>query len=181
MKNLKKLFFTSIFILTILAFNSCNPFDELYLTLAMDTNFNISIVNGTFSVTQDTCLSSFEDYDKNKNNIEEIRYISSAYITMDSTNGFEADSLILTVSRGDNSTQLFRFTIHNFIADEYVNNPLEIKITQQETANINLFLSNPRENKCFIAKLECFNTTPPTAIYRLNSVIDILTQLKIKP
>jgi len=181
MKQSIKLFIIIGIILVALAINGCDPFDDVYLTLAMKTNFDIEIVDGTFSVTQDTCLSEFDDYDKNKNNIEEIIYISSAYITMDSTNGFEADSLILTVLRGDNSTQLFSFTIHNFNADEYVNNPLEIKITQQEVDNINSYLSNPQEDKCFIAKLECFNATPPNAIYRLNSVIDILTQLKIKP
>ena len=181
MTHLNKLFLAGCLIITALLVNSCNPFDDIYLKLAIDTRFDVQIINGTYSGTQSNiCLSEFEDWEDNRDNIDEIKYISSAYITKDSTNGFGADSIKITVSRGDNSAKLFDYTIRDFEADRYVNNAVEIKLSQQEVDNINLYLADPKENKCFDASIEFYNGTP-TGIFNIDSVIDILTEVKVTP
>ena len=88
-------------------------------------------------------MSDFEDYDDNKDNIEEIQYVSSAYITIDATSGLSADSLTITLYQEDGATILFDYTIPNFVAEDYINNPLEITLTQQQIANMNAYLTRP--------------------------------------
>ena len=40
MKKLNKLFITVIFVLISITFNGCDPFDDIYLTLALETEFS---------------------------------------------------------------------------------------------------------------------------------------------
>ncbi len=61
------------------------------------------------------CLSDFDDYNDNKDNLEEIRYISSAYLTVFATEGLGGDSLTLTLYQADGTTLFFN-TPKSFIA-----------------------------------------------------------------
>ncbi|GIK21703.1 MAG: hypothetical protein PHY57_09660 [Ignavibacterium sp.] len=161
--------------------SSCNPFDDVYLNLDMDTEFNITAAGSEISIQKDFCLSDFEDYQDNKDHILEIRYISSAYLTINSTPGLQGNNLVLTLYQADGSTILFKYTVSTFIAADYINNPLKINLTQQEIDNINLYLKNPRDNKCFIAKLELSNVTASTLTYQLECKTEFLAELKIEP
>ena len=92
MKNLNKLILTSLTVLTVLAFNGCDPFDDFYLTLAMDTEFNTLGGGSEINISNSLCLSDFDDYDDNKDNLIEIKYISSAYMTIDAIKDCKAES-----------------------------------------------------------------------------------------
>lgn len=181
MKKLNKLFLLIGFIFISLAFNSCNPFDDAYLTLALDTEFNTVGTGSNIFISTNMCLSNFSDYDDNKDNLEEIRYISSAYLTLNSTQGLQGNNLTLTLYEANGTTMLFQYVVPTFIAANYINNPLEIVLTQQEISNINAYLTNPQQDKCFVATLEISNVTPSTITYSLNSKMQFLTELKIKP
>lgn len=183
MKKLNKKILTGLIVITLLSFNSCNPFDDVYLTLALDLDFT---TNGFFSdifIPAEVCLSEFDDYDENKDNLEEITYISAAYLTVSATEGLAGDSLKLTLYQADRSTMLFQYTKVQFVANDYLNAPLEIVLTQQEKNNINSYLKNPKVDKCFYATLELSNITysGPSQSYFLNSKMQFLTELKIKP
>ena len=181
MKKLKKLFIALLFIFPLITITSCDPFDEIYLKLAMDIEFSTPGFGPEFEITETFCLSDFEDYNDNKDNIEEIQYVSSAYITIDATSGLSADSLTMTLYQEDGATILFDYTIPNFVAEDYINNPLEITLTQQQIANMNAYLTDPQVDKCFVATLAASNVQPSTTQYFLTSKIDLLTELKIKP
>ncbi|HQJ46231.1 MAG TPA: hypothetical protein PK195_06290, partial [Ignavibacteriaceae bacterium] len=96
MKKIYKPLIITLALISLLL-NSCNPFDDIYLTLAMDSNFNITAAGSDISIQRNFCLSDFEDYEDNKNHLLEIRYISSAYITINSTQGLQGNNLILTL------------------------------------------------------------------------------------
>jgi len=181
MKNLKKLFFTGIFILTALAFNSCNPFDELYLTLAMDTEFITTAPISNVFLTSSICLSQFDDYNDNSDKLKVIKYISAAYFTLSSSNGLTGN-LRLKLYQGNTNTLLFEFTDSNFNADLYLTKPMKINLTQQDVNNINSYLTNPKVDKCFRAELEVLNANdndgPP---FQLNGKVEFLTELQIEP
>ncbi|MDP2363821.1 MAG: hypothetical protein Q8M94_08635 [Ignavibacteria bacterium] len=183
MKNLNKLLLAGIVIVTSLSVNSCNPFDELYLTLAMETEFNVIGAGIGIDIFKEEnfCLSKFEDYEDNKDKLEEIRYISSAYLTIDSTQELRGDSLTLTLYQGDGSTLLFKYVVPDFIANKYVNKPLKINLRQQEINNLNAYLTNPQEDKCFKATLKVSNVQSTSLYFQLNSKIEFLTELKVKP
>ena len=183
MKKVKKLFAAALFGISLLFINGCDPFDDLYVKLAMDVEFNIDDGEGsTIPPLQDTlCLSDFEDYEDNVDELEEIRYVSSAYFTVDASSGLRAQTLTLTLYQEDGFTVLFDYTITNFVANSYKDNPLELTLTQQEIDDINAYLTNPKEDKCFVATLEAFGVQSDSSPYQLSSKVDILTELKLKP
>jgi hypothetical protein len=181
MKNLKKIFFISVIIVTSLTFNSCDPFDELYLTLAMETEFRTVAPVSNVSLTSSICLSEFDDYNDNSDKLKEIRYISAAYFTLSSSNGLTGD-LRLKLYRGNTNTLLFDFTDSNFNADLYLTQPMKINLTQQEIDNINSYLTNPQVDKCFRAELEVLNANDNDgAPFQLNGKVEFLTELQIEP
>jgi hypothetical protein len=181
MKKLNRILLFGFILLTSISFNSCDPFDDVFLTLAMDTEFSTIGAGSNIFISSNLCLSDFDDYEDNKDNLEEIRYISSAYVTINATQGLQGQNLTLTLYQADGNTVLFRYIIPTFVAGSYINNPLEIVLTQQEISNINAYLTNPKEDKCFVATLEVSNVTAASTPYDLSSKIDFLTELKIKP
>jgi hypothetical protein len=181
MKKFNRLLLFGFLILTLLTFNGCDPFDDVYLTLAMDTEFSTIGAGSDIYISTNMCLSDFEDYDDNKDNLEEIRYISSAYLTINATQGLQGNNLTLTLYQADGTTILFQYVVPTFIASNYINNPLEIVLTQQEIGNINTYLKNPQQNKCFVATLTVSNVQSSSTPYQLSSKLEFLTELKIKP
>lgn len=181
MKKLYKPLLILTALITLLLFNGCDPFDDVYLTLAMDTQFNTIGAGSDIFIQTNMCLSDFDDYEDNKDNLEEIKYITSAYMTINSTQGLQGNNLTLTLYEGNGTTMIFRYVIPTFIAANYINNPLKINLTQQEIDNLNLYLRNPQEDKCFVATLQVSNVTASATPYSMQSKLEFLTELKIKP
>ncbi len=183
MKNFYKIFISFFILTSLVLFNSCDPFEDTYITLSMNTEFNISGVGIGLDLSkkENFCLSKFDDYNDNKDKLEEIRYISSAYLTIDSTQELRGDSLTLTLYEGDGLTLLFKYVVPNFNANQYLNKPLEIKLTPKEIDDINAYLKNPREDKCFVATLKVSNVQSTNPFFQLNSKIEFLSELKIRP
>lgn len=181
MKKLYKplLFITALF--TVLLVNGCDPFDDVYLTLAMDAEFSTIGAGSDIFIQTNMCLSDFDDYEDNKDNLEEIRYVTAAYMTINSTQGLQGNNLTLTLYEGNGTTMIFRYVVPTFIAANYINNPLKINLTQQEIDNLNLYLRNPQEDKCFVATLQVSNVTASATPYSMQSKLEFLTELKIKP
>jgi hypothetical protein len=181
MKKLYKplLFITALF--TVLLVNGCDPFDDVYLTLAMDAEFSTVGAGSDIFIQTNMCLSDFDDYEDNKDNLEEIRYVTAAYMTINSTQGLQGNNLTLTLYEGNGTTMIFRYVVPTFVASNYINNPLKINLTQQEIDNLNLYLRNPQEDKCFVATLQVSNVTASATPYSMQSKLEFLTELKIKP
>lgn len=139
MKKLNTFLLASLFI-ALLAINGCDPIDDVYLTLALETEFSTVGAGSNIFISSNLCLSDFEDYEDNKDNLEEIRYVTSAYFTINATQGLQGQNLTLTLYQANGSTQLFRYVVPTFVAATYINNPLEIVLTQQEISNINAYL-----------------------------------------
>ena len=89
-------------------------------------------------------------------------------------------NLTLTFYQTDGQTVLFQYVLPVFVAADYINNPLEIILTEQEINNINKYFANPQEDKCFVATLTISNVLPSNTLYTLHSKFEFLTELKIK-
>ncbi|HEX7356278.1 MAG TPA: hypothetical protein VF270_01050 [Ignavibacteriaceae bacterium] len=181
MRKFYKIIFTVAVIFISFALNACDPFDDVYLTLALETEFNTTGAGTNISLTNNLCLSDFSDYEDNRDKLEEIKYITSAYLTLNATQGLRGDNLTLKLYQADGSTLLFEYVLPVFIANNYVNNPLKINLTQQEINNLNTYLLNPKVDKCFVATLDVSNVSSSGIIYNLESKLEFVTELKIKP
>lgn len=181
MKNLNKMIFSLIVLLTFLFSYNCDPFDDIYLTMPMELEFNTSGSSSQILLPALICLDSLEDYRDNKDNLEEILYLSSAYFTLNASIGLQGDNLKLSVYEGDRASLLFQYSQSNFAANDYKDQALEIILTEQEKNNINNYLKDPKVSKCFFATFELSNVTSASQNYTLNSKMEFLTRLKIKP
>jgi hypothetical protein len=181
MKKFNKIFLPAIIIITTLFTYSCDPFDDIYLTLAMELQFDTSGNSSEIFLPAQICLDSLKDYKDNKKNIEEILYISTAYITLNATTGLQGDNLKLTVYKDDMTSILFQYTQGHFAPNDYKNKPLEIVLTEEQKTNINNYLKNPKISKCFNATFELSNVSSASQNYNLESKMEFLTQVKIKP
>jgi hypothetical protein len=183
MKKLNKIILPLLVIFTIFINSSCDPFNELYLTLSVDLEFSTGGMASNIIIPAQVSLSNFENYDDNRDNIDEITYISSAYITLQATEGLKGDDLKLTLYQDDRSIMLFQYTQDHFTFADFENKPLEIILTDQEKNNINNYLKNPQEDKGFYATFELSNITysGPSQSYFLDGKMEFLTQLKVKP
>lgn len=182
MKNIYKILFGLLILSSSLIINSCDPFGDFYVTLVMDTELNTIGAGSGINITSDLCLSDFDDYNDNKDNLEEIRYITSAYSTISSSPGLSGENATLRFYQSDGTTLLFEYALPSFVPANYVNNPLVIKLTQQQVDNLNQYLANYKVNNCFKVQLQVSNVqysgTPP---YYLNAKMEFLTELKVKP
>lgn len=174
--------FISFFILTSLVlFNSCDPFGDFNITLSMDTELNTLGAGSNISISSDICLDDFDDYRDNRDNLEEIRYLTSAYMTINSSTGLRGDNARLKLYQSDGTTLLFDYSLPTFVPGDYINNPLQIKLTQQEIDNINRYLVNHKVNNCFKAVLQVSNVQYQGTTYNLNAKFEFVTELKVKP
>ncbi len=181
MKNIYKILFGLLILSSSLIINSCDPFGDFYLTLVMDTELNAEGAGPNITISNDFCLTDFSDYNDNSDNLEEIRYISAAYFTTDSSNGLRGENLSLKLKKGDGTT-LFEFNVPNFIADNYIDKPLKIDLTSEQINNINQYLANFKTNNCFKAELTVSNVTDNDgSFFQLNAKMELLTELKVKP
>jgi len=180
MKKLNTILLGSLFV-SLLAINSCDPMDDVYLTLALETEFNTEAPVPNVSLTEDFCLSDFDDYNDNSDNINEIKYITAAYFTIDPSNGLQGE-FRLRLYRTDTNTLLIDHTDQSFNADSCLNNPLIIDLDQDEIDNINAYLINPKVDKCFRAILDITNASDNDgAPFYLHSKVEFLTEIKVEP
>jgi hypothetical protein len=181
MKKFNKIFLTGLLIVTSLAINGCNPFDDVYMTLSMETEFDTKAPVSNISIISDFCLTDFEDYNDNSEKIKEIKYISAAYFTLESSNGLQGD-FKLRMYRTDTNALLFDYTVQSFYADSSLDKPLLINLNQEEINNINSYLTNPKVDKCFRAILDVNNAIDNDgAPFQLHGKVEFLTELQIEP
>jgi hypothetical protein len=181
MKNIYKILLGLFIFSSILLMNSCDIQDDAYLILNMDTELNAFGVGQNISTSSDFCLNDFSDYNDNVDNLEGIEYLNAAYFTTQSSNGLKGDLLTLKIYQGDGTTLLCEINISNFNADDYLTKPLQINFSDQYINNINKYLADYKNNKCFKAELTVTNVSDNDGgFFQLNGKIDFLAQLKVK-
>jgi hypothetical protein len=133
------------------------------------------------SLTSEICLSNFDDYNDNSENINEIKYITAAYFTQEPSNGLQGE-FRLRLYRTDTNALLFDYTVQPFWADSSLEKPLTINLDQEEINNINEYLTNPKIDKCFRAVLDVRNASDNDgALFQLHGKVEFLTELQVEP
>lgn len=170
--------FLSLFLL-----NACDPFEDYFINLKMDQEFQLIGVGPNIEQQIDFCLSDYDDYNDNSDKIERIKYMDAAYITLDASENLSADNLILKLYQADGNTLLFEYRLPSFVASDYKNKPLLIQLSQTDKDNLNNYLSNHRINNCFKAILlaENVQSNNPLTFFFLNARIEFVAELKLKP
>lgn len=181
MRNLYKLLLGPLFLLVILLMNGCDPLEDFYILLPMDTEMSAYGAGQYVDISSKICLNDFSDYTDNQDKLKEIKYISTAYTTINATAGLRGDNARITVYQNDGTTLLADYTFPKFIAADYIDKPLEIKFTQQQIDNINRCLANHQVNNCLKFVFQISNVQYQDLTYSISTKFEFLVQLKVKP
>ncbi len=179
---MKKIYYL-IFTLNFLIFNGCDPFEDYFINLKMDQQFQLIGIGPNIEQQVNFCLTDYDDYNDNVDKIEQIKYLDAAYFTIDASQNLSGDNLILKLYQSDGSTLLFEYRLPSFVAADYTNKPLHIQLSQTEKDNLNRYLSEHKQNNCFKAVLSVENVQSdnPLTLFFLNAKIEFVAELKLKP
>lgn len=180
---MKKLITASAIVFLSLLINGCDPFEEYFINLKMDQQFELYGVGPNIEQQIQFCLNNYDDYNDNADKIEQIKYVDAAYLTINASEGLESDNLSLKLYESDGTTLLFDYNLPSFVADEYANKPLHIDLTQSEKDKINQYIQDHQRNNCFVAKLTVENVSSNNVLpyFALQAKIEFVAELKLKP
>jgi len=180
-----KILFKSFFVVLVIAIGfgsiSCDQFENLFLNLPIKKEITASGNGPNIFETEAFCLSDYDSYNDNIDDVEAIKYVAAAYFTITSTAGLQGTGIIATLYKGDGVTPLFTITLPTAIASDYINNPLKIELTNTEIALVNEYLADYQNNDCFVAELYVANVSgtsgPP---YSITGQFELVVELKLK-
>lgn len=180
---MKKFISASVVIFLSFLLNGCDPFEEYFINLKMDQQFQLYGIGPNIEQQIEFCLSNYDDYNDNADKIEQIKYVDAAYLTLYASEGLESDNLSLKFYESDGTTLLFDYNLPSFVAADYTNKPLHIKLTQSEKDKINQYLKDHQKNNCFVAKLTVENVSSNNSLpyFSLQARIEFVAELKLKP
>ncbi len=179
MKILTKSIFSLLVLLFFLIGTSCSQFENLFLNLPIKKKITASGGGPTVVERELFCLSDYDAYNDNKDDIKSIKYVSAAYITISASPGLQGSSLSASVFRSDGVTPIFSITLPNPVAANYIKNAYKLELTQTQIAAFNASLADYKNEDCFVAELRISNVTgtgnPP---YTITGQIEIVVELE---
>lgn len=180
---MKKLIAISTVLIISLLLNSCDPFEEYFINLKMDQQFQLYGIGPNITQQINFCLNNYDDYNDNADKIEQIKYLDAAYLTINASEDLHSDNLSLKFYESDGTTLLFDYNLPSFVASDYSNKALHIQLTQAEKDRINQYLSNHQQNNCFVAVLTAENVQSNNSLpyFALEAKIEFVAELKLKP
>ena len=103
------------------------------------------------SKTESDCLSNYEAYNDNKDDIKSITYVAMAYYSIDFTPGLTGTNISATFYDDCTGEMIFQVFLPTANAADYINNPFEFELTQSQTALLNQFFTDHKTCDCFSA------------------------------
>lgn len=181
MKKNLNIFLNVVILSSTIIFVSCDQFENIFLNLPISKEITASGTGPDIFESETICFTDYDSFNDNADDIEQIKYITSAFFTINATSGLQGTGIIATLYRGDGITPLFTFTMPSAVADDYKNNPLKLTLNQQQIDLLNNYLANYKTNNCFVAELRVANVTgtsgPP---YSITGKFEMVVELKLK-
>jgi hypothetical protein len=176
-----KMLISVLAIIIALSSTSCDKFENVFLNLPIKTEITAT-GNGPDIFERETiCLSDYDSFNDNVDDVEAVKYVTSAYFTITSTAGLQGTGIMATLYQGDGVTPLFSITLPSAVASDYIDNPLKIELTPQQIDLLNNYLADYNTNNCFVAELRVANVSansgPP---YSITGQFEMVVELQIK-
>jgi len=178
MKKLVKPLLVIFGITLVFGISGCDELENLFINLKVSQEITAS-GDDPISEVGIFCLSDFDEINDNIDKIQEIKYIAAAYRTISSTAGLTGDIFASLVS--DDGTTIFSINIPNVQVENFIDNPFEIVLTQEEIDLFNSYLADYQNKNCYTVTLGVTNITagsgPP---YTLTGVVEFVVEIKTK-
>jgi hypothetical protein len=179
MKKLYKPIFIFLISIIFLGFNSCDVLEQLFFNLKLSEEFHSTGNGPNISEIINDCLSNDDSFDDNFDKIQNLKYVSAAYYTLDATPQNLGGSNISATLTDCNGNVILQQSLPTAQASDYVDNPYEFTLTQAQIDIFNQYLANYQECDCFTAVLLVEQVTPAnSAPYTLNGVVEIVIEVE---
>lgn len=173
------LFIGIIITIGILSCDEIVNLENLFINLKISqeiTGTGIDLLDTTATF----CLSEFDELNDYKDDIEKIKYVAAAFRTDSSTPGLTGDIFASIVSDDDGVT-IFSFTILDAQVEDYIENPYELDLTQEQIDLFNAYLADYANKDCYTTTLSVTNISaedgPP---YTLTGIVEIVLEIEAK-
>ncbi len=184
-KSLIKIVISFVFI-TFFIGSSCDDLSQLTLNVPLVIEFISEGPNTTSSDEEFFCLSSYEEWRDNQEDIESAKYLAASYWTLEG----EDFSQTTPNLRGNVSFSLFESGIHlftvsfgNITAADYLENPYVLELNESDVQALDDILLNLAGNDaCFTSTLNVTNITGDTNAsgdYVLNGKVEIVLETEV--
>jgi len=181
MKKIYKPIFILFTSIMFLGFNSCDVLEQLFLNLKLSEDFHTTGNGPDISETIFDCLSNYDAFDDNFDKIQTLKYVSAAYYTLDATPQNLGGTNISATLYDCLGNIILEQSLPTAQASDYVNNPYEFILTQDEIDTFNQYLANYKTCDCFTAILLVQQVTPAdSAPYTLNGVVEVIIEVEAK-
>ena len=196
MKKIYNYGFLILITIIALSFQSCDILENYFLNLPLKQAI-VSTGNGpTISEIETFCLSDYDAYSDNIDEIQSVTYLAVLYRTLTAaensnpppdsvylTPGLAGQNINVTVVDGDGNL-VFSRNLPSAVAADYIDTPYEIELTTSEITLLNDYLAQYKvdSNLCFTATLTMDNISagqgPP---YTLTGQVELLLSLELVP
>ena len=179
MKKLYRLIFIFLTSMIFLGFNSCDVLQQLFFNLKLKEEFHATGNGPNIFEEVFDCLSNDDSFNDNFDKIQNLKYVSAAYYTLDATPPNLGGSNISATLTDCNGNVVLHQSLPTAQASDYVQNPYEFVLTQTEINTFNQYLANYQECDCFNGVFLVEQVTPPgSAPYTLDGVVEIIIEVE---
>jgi len=162
-----------------LSLNSCDVLEQLFLNLKLSEDFHATGNGPDISEIIFDCFSNYDSFDDNFDKIKTLKYVTAAYYTLDASPQNLGGNNISATLTDCNGNIILQQSLPTAQASDYVNDPYEFELTQQEIDIFNQYLADYQNCDCFTAVLLVEQVTPAnSAPYTLNGVVEIIIEIE---
>lgn len=182
MKNIFRNITLLIFGASLLLFTSCDELSQLPINVPVSIEFTSSGTNTSLTETNYFCLSDYEEWRDNQDDIQSVTFLTASYWTLDGSSPNLRGDLVFTLLNAS-GTAIFTFDFGTITAANYEDTAFELQLTAAQIQALDDYLSDLAVNdKCFQSVLTITNITGDTNIqgqYVLNGKVEIVLEAEV--
>jgi hypothetical protein len=181
MKNIFKKIGLVFIGISLFFLNSCDELSQLTLNIPLPIEFYTSGTNTSLSETEYFCLSSYEEWRDNQDDVESAKFLTASYWTLDATPNLRGDLSFSLYN--DFGGLLFTVSMGNVRAADYINTPYELQLNESQIQVLDNYLMDlAAQDKCFQSVLSISNITGDTNIqgqFELSGKVEIVLETEV--
>lgn len=179
-KNIKKFILLSL-LPFILVSTSCDELNQLALNIPVVIEFSPSDDNTTVTESEYFCLSQYDAWRENQDDIESTQFIGASYWTLEGSSPNLQGNVTFTLYDGFGGF-IFSVPLGNITADEYLDEPKELQLTVEQVDAFNAILGDlPGNDGCFTGELTVTDVTGQLidGEYKLNGKVEVVLEAAV--
>ena len=171
----------SLLFASLIFVNGCDELNNLAVNVPLIVHFSTSGSDTQLTESESFCLSDYEDWRDNQEDVNSATFVSAAYWTEFASSGLRGD---VTVTLADQfGNVLFTYTISDYAAANNIDVPFTLELNENQIDAINTYLSvigSQQNDLCFQSSLTVSNITGTITPYQLNGRVELVVEADVE-